>query len=180
MRKLFFYLQMLCLLTACQTHFPIVSDDITSPHQTSEPIACQENIERIELADIDYLLYANKMIDSMTQSNNVQQKTVNSRMRVYLSPVTHSSDDVDMMFLNTSIKNRILRSGLFIVVEDMESGDFQLSGAFKVIEQQSNSYSYSYSCNQKYQKYQKYEEFSLQLRDSRTDIILWSEKKRFN
>jgi len=165
LKKLIFSSLTLFFLNACQTHFPIVSEN-----KLSEAAACQENIERIELADIDYLLYANQMIDSMMHSNNVQKETVNSRMRIYLSPVSRNSDDVDMNILNTSIKNRILRSGLFIVTEDMKSADFQLSGAFKEIKQAADTY----SC------IGKYEEFSMQLRSSRTDTILWSEKKQFN
>lgn len=155
------------LLNACQTHLPIVSDVQMTD---SEKVACQQNIEHLELADIDYLLYANKMIDSMIKSKGVQTKTENSRMRLSFSPVAHSDDAMDMTFLNTSIKNRVIRSGLFILVDDMKTGDFHLSGAFKEIDQ-------SDSCNK---KFQKFEEFSLRLKDNRTDKILWSDKKRFN
>lgn len=170
MKKLIFSSLTLLFLNACQTHFPILSENDGSDHRVSEKAACQENIEAGELADIDYLLYANKMIDSMTRSKQVQKETANSRMRVYISPVSHSGGDVDMSFINTSIKNRILRSGLFIVVDDMAAGDFQLSGAFKEIQQAGDSL----SCNK------NYEEFSLQLKNRRTSAILWSDKKQFN
>jgi len=152
-------------LNACQTHLPIISDDNVSNSDISGKAACEQNIERIELADIDYLLFANKMIDSMMQSRNVQKKTVNNRMRLYLSPVHHS--DVDMNSLNTSIKNRVMRSGLFIIVNDLRQADFQLSGTFETINKQANL------CNE------NYEVFSLYLNDSRTDAILWSEHKQF-
>lgn len=163
MKKLIFSSLCLFFLNACQTHFPILSENNVPDYKA----ACQENIESMELADIDYLLYANKMIDSMTRSKKVQKETTNSRMRVYLSPVSHSRDDVDMSFINISIKNRILRSGLFIVVDDIKSGDFQLSGAFKEISQAAD-------CKE------NYEEFSLQLKNHRSKAILWSEKKQFN
>ena len=167
MKKLLFSSLILLFLSACQTHFPILSGN--EEQDVSEQVACHEDIERLELADIDYLLYASKMIDSMTQSRNIQKETANSRIRVFLSPVAHSNSDVDMTNLNTSIKNRILRSGLFIVVDNMESGDFHLSGTFEEIKQQGAS-----SCNE------KYEVFSLQLKGSRTNKILWSDKKIFN
>ena len=170
MKKLIFSSLTLLFLNACQTHFPILSEKDGAEHRVSEKAACQENIESIELADIDYLLYANKMIDSMTRSQAVQKETANSRMRLYLSPVRHSREDVDMTFINTSIKNRILRSGLFVVVDGVESADFQLSGVFKAIQQAGDSS----SCNK------NHEEFSLQLKNNRTGAILWSEKKQFN
>lgn len=170
MKKLIFSSLILLFLSACQTRFPILSGNEVSEQDASEKAACHEDIERLELADIDYLLYASKMIDSMTQSRNIQNETANSRIRVFLSPVAHSNSDVDMTNLNTSIKNRILRSGQFIVVNNMESGDFHLSGAFEEIKQQSDAS----SCNE------KYEVFSLQLKDSRTNKIFWSDKKIFN
>jgi PBP1b-binding outer membrane lipoprotein LpoB len=145
-----------------------VSENNASENKsTEEKIICPDNIERLELADIDYLLYANKMIDSMIQNKAVQTKTTNSRMRLSLSPIAHSRNDVDLNSLNTAIKNRILRSGLFVVVDGTGSANYQLSGIFKAIHQ-------SNTCNV------DYEEFSLQLKDIRTDKILWSDKKRFN
>ena len=170
LKKLVFSSLILLFLNACQTHFPILSENDVPDRRVSEKTACQENIESSELADIDYLLYANKMIDSMTRSEQVQKETANSRMRVYLSPVSHSRDDVDMSVINTSIKNRILRSGLFVVVDDMGAGEFQLSGAFKEIQQTDDS---SF-CNK------NYEEFSLQLKNRRSNAILWSDKKQIN
>ncbi|MCW8931486.1 MAG: penicillin-binding protein activator LpoB [Gammaproteobacteria bacterium] len=166
MKKLIFYSLTLLFLSACQTHLPIISE---SNH--SKEANCQENIEQMELADIDYLLYANKMIDSMIQSQPVQAETAKNRMRLSLSPVTHSRTDVDMTFLNTSIKNRILRSGLFILVNDVNSGDFQLSGVFKELHHSNDS------CPD---KKQKIEEFILQLNEFKKDTIVWSEKKQFN
>ncbi len=155
---------MVFLLNACQTHLPIVSD----PQMTdSEKVACQQNIEQIELADIDYLLYANKMIDSMIKSKEVLAHTANNRMRVFISPVTHSDAVMDLAFLNTSINNRMIRSGLFILVDDMGLGDFRLSGAFEEVDQPDSSCA------------KKYEEFSLQLKENRNDRVLWSDKKRF-
>ncbi len=160
MKTLTFSILILFYITACQTHLPIVGvDDVDTP--------CPENIESIELADIDYLLYANKMIDSMVENNNVKQETINSRMRLSISPITQSHSDINMSTLNTAIKNRVLRSGLFIIVSDRSVTNFNLSGEFKEVVQQSSSCS------------QSYDEFSLQLKNIKNGSTLWSELKQF-
>ncbi len=162
MKYFIFSILILLFLTACQTHFPITGN-IDELEKT-----CPENLDSIELADIDYLLYANKMVDSMVQSNNVKQETINNRMRISLSPITYDRSDIDMNTLNAAIKNRMLRSGLFIIVSDVDASDFHLSGGFKEVRLQLNS------CDQTYGV------FSLQLKNNRSGSILWSESKHFN
>jgi len=148
------------ILSACQTHLPIVSEPAT------ENKNCQGNVEQIELEDIDYLLFANTMIDQMIQSQEVQVNTSKNRMRIFIAPVTHSRDEVDLTFLNTSIRNKIKRSGLFIIINNASKAPFKLSGLFEEIKQ-------DHSCNE------IYEEFHLQLEDVGNSKILWSDKKLF-
>ena len=164
LKKLILFTLMVFFLSACQTHLPMIS----------ESISCDENLESIASADIDYLLYANKMVDSLIRNKNVQKETAVSRMELYLYPVTNNSNKtIDMASINRAIKNRLLRSSKFVLLNDAkpvpdESAEFQLSGSFEEIEQQSNNCSGMYN------------QFSLKLMNTRTNTILWSEKKRFH
>ncbi len=168
MKNLIFLLLTVFILSACQTHLPISlgTDSEGTPKNVPEKLNCQENIERIELEDIDYLLFANTMIDQMIQNRDVQIVTSKNRMRIYIAPVTHSNDEVDLTFLNTSIKNKIQRSGSFIIISTAGEAPFQLTGSFEEINQ-------AHLCNE------TYEEFHLQLEDVASNKILWSDKKRF-
>ena len=164
MKKLSFSLLILILLNGCQTHFPVVSEDIESTAVNSD-IACNAADSAVKA---NYLLYANKMIDAMAQSNTVVRNTVNGRMSLSLSPVVIAdnihSDALDSVQLNQTISNRILRSGLFIIKAD--SAAFNLSGQIARIKKLHSG------C------YQTEIQFTLQLK--RTDKILWSETKRLN
>lgn len=166
MKKLIFSTLTLLLLNGCQTLFPIMGENGDVERTISHEV-CPDNIEHIELADIDYLLYANKMIDSMVKSDFVQKETAKSRIRLFISPLIQTNNAIDIKTLNTSIKNRTRRSGLFIIVNDRSAADYYLSGAFAEIAQQTSV------C------VKVYDEFLLQLKNNRTDAVLWSDKKQF-
>ena len=164
LNKLILFLLMILFLNACQTHFPIVSQ-----MEDSDNISCPKNIDQIELADIDYLLYANRMIDAMIRDHKVQKELTTNRMKLSIQPISHQNNTakVDMATVNTAIKNRILRSGQFIIVKDEQSSDVQLSGVFE------NKKIHPNNC------VENYEQFSMQLKNSQSGRIIWSEKKQF-
>ncbi len=158
LKKLIFFSLPLFFLSACQTHFPVVS----------ESISCAEEMEGIELADIDFLLYANIMVDSLTLDKRIQRETAHSRMNLAISPVTNKTDkEIDMAVINQAIKNRIIRSGQFILVNAAESGRYQLSGSFEEVTRSTNT------CDKKYLQ------FLLKLMNTQTGTIVWSDKKQF-
>lgn len=160
LKKLTIYPVFLVFLSACQTHFPIVTEP--------EPQACNEPIASIELSDIDYLLFANQMIDTMIQDRNIQQRISNKRMTLKLLPIENRTNEmIDLSKINLTLKNRLLRSGHFII-NDSTSEPLQLSGAFENINTSSNACAESYG------------RFSLQLQNSQTGQILWSGNRKFN
>ena len=164
MKNLILLLLMLFFLTACQTHFPIVSQAIES-----EIIPCENNNELLDLAEIDYLLYANRMVDAMIEDHEVQKKLTDSRLKLLIQPVRyeHTSSEINMAAINAAIKNRIVRSGQFIIVNDESSSDVQLSAVFENKKIQANN------CME------SYEQFSMQLKNSRPDRMIWTNKKQF-
>ena len=158
LKKLIFFSLPLFFLSACQTHFPVVS----------ESISCAEEMEGIELADIDFILYANIMVDSLTLDKRIQRETAHSRMNLSISPVTNKTDkEIDMAVINQAINNRIIRSGQFILVNEVEPGQYQLSGSFEEITRSINT------CDKKHLQ------FSLKLMNTQTRTIVWSDKKQF-
>lgn len=162
LKKLSVY-SILCLfLSACQTYFP-VAEEISEKKPS-----CGDGVESIELTDIDYLLFANKMIDSMIQAKNIQQQTARKRMTLSIKPVQNNTDEaIEMKTINLAIKNRVLRSSRFIITESATE-QFQLSGSFEKIERSSTGCTDAYT------------QFSLQLMNMQTNRILWSEDKKFN
>jgi len=162
--KRLFFLLIIVFLHACQTHLPVVSE---MEETDSKP--CLKNIEQLELADIDYLLYANRMVDEMIQDKQVQQKLSINRLRLLVQPVHYASNNakVDMDTINTAIKNRLRRSGHFVIVSDEQLANAQLLSAFETKTVQTDH------C------VENYEQFSMQLKNSRTGQLIWSDKKLF-
>lgn len=165
----------LILLSACQTHFPIISEDIESTkiQDADKVIICEEKNTLVDSAIVkaevkaDYLLYANKMIDAMAQSDVVKKNTLNARIRLSLSPIALDNNfRLNMGKLNQAIKNRILRSGLFILVD--HAADFSLSGEIAAIKKRQEN------C------YRNNAQFTLTLKESRSDKIRWSQTRYLN
>jgi len=157
-KKCFLYPVLGLLLSACQTNFPVAT----------EQQLCNDTVEAIELTDIDYLLFANRMIDSMIHHKNIQQEIIGNRMTLSILPVeNNTSEAINMIAINKAIKNRVLRSGQFIINESA-SGPFQLSGTF------ANKQRSSSACAE------TYTQFSLQLMNTQNKRILWSEDTKFN
>ena len=168
MKKLIAALLSSLLLNACQTHLPIVSEHIAEDDVlTMKP--CESNIEKMELADIDYLLYANRMVDSMIQDKTVQQKLSRKRLKIAIEAISRrdNADRANMTNVNSTVKNRLLRSGQFIIVNNKQTSNVQLSGSFETIQNTNNH------C------IESYEQFSLQLKDSHSKQLIWSDKKQF-
>ncbi|MCU7820050.1 MAG: penicillin-binding protein activator LpoB, partial [gamma proteobacterium symbiont of Lucinoma myriamae] len=113
LNKLILLVLMLVFVNACQTHLPIAAQ-----MEGMENSDCPKNIEQIELADIDYLLYANRMVDDMIQDHNVQEALGSNRLKIAIQPISHENNiaQINMDAINLAIKNRILRSGQFIIV----------------------------------------------------------------
>ena len=155
-----FLLSML-LLNACQTHLPIVSESISDSH------SCNESIESVELTDIDYLLYANRMVDLLVHDKSIQAATADSRMTLFITPVKNNTNEaIEVTPINMAIKNRIIRSGKFIVLDKPEMSQTQLNSSFNDLQQSDNCAGSPKS-------------FSLTLINSLTRAIIWSENKRF-
>ena len=99
---------MILFLTACQTHFPIVSES----DQTEKKNYCKENKP---LTQINFLFYANTMIDSLTQAKAIQEKTNAGRIRLYINPINNESGksidmgSIDEEILNLSFKEKFIR-----------------------------------------------------------------------
>jgi len=165
LKKLIAALLSSLLLNACQTNLPIVSEHIAEDDvSTMKP--CESNIEQMELADIDYLLYANRMVDNMIQDKTVQQKLSSKRLKISIEGISQK-DNMDLTNVNSTVKNRLLRSGQFIIVNNKQTSDVQLSGSFETIQKTRNN------C------IENYEQFSLQLTDSYSKQLIWSDKKQF-
>ena len=145
--------------SACQTHLPIVSEDMS----------CEYDIEEIELTDIDYLLYANKMIDAMIKNTRVKKELKNKRMNLEVLPVVNvTSEKIDLKSVYLAIYNRLLRSGYFILHSNSSVADYQLSAVFDSVSQSFEP------CGQQYKR------LSLQIEKLQNSEILWSEEKKFN
>lgn len=157
LKPIVLYTMLGLLLIACQSQLPVASDQQ----------ACPDPIESVELTNIDYLLFANRMVDKMIQDSNVQREIANKRMNLTLIPVANNSNDaIDLASVNLTIKNRLLRSGQFIL-NGKNTGTYQLSGAFDKKTQASTG------C-------ESYSQFSLQLLNRETNRILWSDNTKFN
>lgn len=131
--------------------------------EDSEKSACPKNIEQIELADIDYLL------DDMIQEHNVQTALSSNRLKIAIQAISHENNiaQINMDAINQVIKNRILGSGQFIILNDKQSANVYLSGAFN------NKAVQSTHCME------NFEQFSMQLKNKQTVQLIWSDKKQF-
>ena len=165
LKKLFTILLSSFLLNACQTHLPIVSEHIGS----ADNKACVNNTQYTKSANIDYLLYANRMVDTMIKDDAIEQRVSSKRLKVLILEIKHidNSVQIDMVSINNAVKNRLLRSGLFIVVNNIEAADVQLSGIFEKTKRQLTD------C------IQSVDQLSLQLTDSHSKQLIWSDKKQF-
>lgn len=167
--KIFFTVLLSSLfLTACQTHLPIISEHITSPDDVNNQ-PCVSNTDEIKSANIDYLLYVNRMVDSMIEDNTVQQRVSSKRLKIMIQTInnTDNATQIDMLSVNSAVKNRLLRSGQFIVVNHSQAADVQLSGVFEKKQKQ------AVHC------IKNVEQFFLQLKDSHSKQLIWSDIKQF-
>lgn len=158
-KQLILSIFILLFINACQTHLSVIDENRD----------CGSEIENIELTDIDYLLYANKMVDSMIQNRRIQELLSAKRMNLMLLPVSNNtSEAIELLPINTAIYNRLLRSGHFIFHQTLESSQYQLTGEFNEIKKDTDS------CDKAYKR------FSMQLKSLPDAQVLWSEEKKFN
>ncbi|MCK5696858.1 MAG: hypothetical protein KAI02_01775 [Gammaproteobacteria bacterium] len=157
------------LLTACQTHLPLLSQDDNPENQV-----CINHTEQTGLADVDYLLYANRMVDDLIQNDQVQKRLTFNRLKIAITHIDYKEDramsdvmNVDLTSVNQAIKNRLIRSGQFIMVDNQDNSDVSLSGYF------TNSIKENNHC------IEYYEQFFMQLKDNHSQYIIWSEQKEF-
>ncbi len=157
LRKSILYLAIVLLISSCQTHLPLVAEqDDASADCVTEAAG-----------PIDYLLYANRMVDRMIADQQVQTALLNKRLRLFPVPLVDklNTAQADIIAVNQTLKNRAQRSGQFIIVSNKSASDVQLSAVFEKITRQINQCSESYR------------QFAMQLRDSRTGKVIWSAKK---
>ena len=159
LKKFVFSTGIFLLLTACQTHFPLVSES----DQTVNTNYCKENKP---LTQINYLFYANTMIDSLTQTEAIQEKTNAGRIRLYVNPINNESGkSIDMGSIDEEILNRINRSAMFVLVKNSNAADYSLSGMINTITKRTN------------QCLLEQEQFIIELRQPHTNTLFWSETK---
>jgi PBP1b-binding outer membrane lipoprotein LpoB len=159
-----FFIFLLFFLSACQTQKIQLDTQIKSIDD------CPKHIEKIDLADIDYLLYANRMIDSMILDEQVKAGYLLSRVTLYIHPIqTDNKIYMDISTLNQAIYNRIVRSGKFIIVNNIEQSNYQLLANIA-----------SLNANMKQNCSNFYETLSLELKNTDTHTILWSDRKVFS
>lgn len=183
LKKLIIFLLSTLFSTACQTHLPLVDEHNGNDKKIVITKPCPNNIvqiEQVELADIDYLLYANRMIDNMIGSEAVKEKLELHRLKISLAAIQDkNTTHIDMSTLNRTIKNRLLRSGQFIVVANRQASEVHLSGAFEKIEQLSTAPLTPQETSQQTECIVSYKQFSLQLNESQSKKLIWSDKKQF-
>ncbi|WP_198266548.1 hypothetical protein [sulfur-oxidizing endosymbiont of Gigantopelta aegis] len=162
---------LMLLLTACQTQFPILSEESNAERaivkaNDKQQSPCQDQSMRQNISTADYLLAVNKMIDAMLHSRAVNKASAERRIRVYLSPIpsVDTADSNKSELLNQAIKNRIQRSGKFVLQSALEQSEYQLSGGFNG------------SCSM-YQGRQQ-DQLSLKLINNLTQNIIWSKTQR--
>jgi hypothetical protein len=172
LKKLIFS-SLLLLLTACQTQFPILTEDSISEKNSarvkdSDTSHCQNQVNSQKISTADYLLQVNKMVDAMVQSNAVHKAGSNQRLRIYLSPISAVQNNavknynkMDSKLINQAIKNRVQRSGQFVLMATLADSEFQLSGNFGAV------------CST------EKDELSLQLHNNMTKQIIWSKTQSF-
>ncbi len=153
------------LLSACQTTLPIFEQEQQQSKSVIEDSGCNKQKNNARNVQYDYLVYANKMIDSMVKNHNVQTKLKQQRMTIYLQPVVNNtSDNIDISAINYAIKNRVIRSGQFILADRPDAAQYRISGTINAINTLSE-------CDSGQRK------FSLRLTDIKQPAILWSEYK---
>jgi PBP1b-binding outer membrane lipoprotein LpoB len=150
--KIIFIISILLLLTGCLSN-PIVPDQFCD---TSIPV---------ELSDIDYLLYANKMVDALTVSNRVTKLAERSRLNVYVEKlVNYTSKKINSTQIEIAIKNRLKYSAKINLQEDPGKAEFILIGSF----------------NKKYKDCnERVINFSLILKSIGSKNIIWSQDKSY-
>ena len=155
-------LAVLLILSACQTTLPVFEQ---SSEMDTQDSVCPDIQKIVKNVQYDYLVYANKMIDSMTRNRNVQERLKQKRLKIYLQPVVNkTTDNIDISAINYAIKNRVIRSGQFIITDNRASADYQLGGTITVNTNVGN-------CDTGLRK------FSLSLTGITQSTILWSEYK---
>ncbi len=152
----------LLTLTACQTTLPVFEE---SNGQITD---CSEIQQTITQGPVDYLFYANKMVDSMVNNSNVKSILKNHRIKIYLQTIENKSvDNIDIIAINKAVKNRILRSGQFIVMPDQQNADYRLAGSIYPLQHSADK------CDNGNRK------FTMSLTSRQQSSILWSEYKTF-
>ena len=162
LKKFAFSIVIFLFLTACQTHFPLVSE----VDQAEDNNFCKENKPLIQ---INYLFYANTMIDSLTQAKAIQEKTNAGRIRLYVNPINNESGkSIDMGSIDEEILNRINRSAMFVLVNNSNAADYSLSGVINNTIKRTN------------QCLLEQKQFTIELRQPHTNTLFWSETKLLN
>ncbi len=152
----------LLILTACQTTLPVFEES------NGRSTDCNEIQQTVTQSRIDYLLYANKMVDSMVNNSNVKSVLKKHRIKIYLQAIENkTTDKIDIMAINKAVKNRILRSGQFIVMPDQQNANYRLVGAIYPLQHSVDD------CDNGNRK------FSMSLTGYQQSVILWSEYKTF-
>lgn len=155
-------LAILFILSACQTTLPVFEQTAETDTKNS---VCEDRQKTVNNTQYDYLVYANKMIDSMTKNRNVQEQLKRQRLKIYQQPVVNkTTDNIDISAINYAIKNRVIRSGQFIITNNRNNADYQLGGTITVNTNSAN-------CDTGQRK------FSLSLTGISKSVILWSEYK---
>lgn len=150
--KIILIIFILLLQTGCLSN-PVVPDH-----------SCDKNIA-IELSDIDYLLFANHLVDELTASNAVTKLAAKSRLNVYVDKLeNNTSEAINIEHVELTIQNRLKRSAKINLKENPGKADYLLTGGF--IEN-------TVDCNEQINK------FTLILKSTSIKKIIWSQSKTY-
>lgn len=134
----------------------------------SNPVVPDHSCEKstaTELRDIDYLLFANSLVDELTLSKAVLQLSEKKRLNVYVDRLTNNTPEaINLQQIELAIKNRLKRSAKFNLQEDPAKSAYILSGAFN------EKYS---DCND------RINQFSMMFSSKSSKQLLWSQHKTY-
>jgi PBP1b-binding outer membrane lipoprotein LpoB len=147
-------------LNACQNQFVIVPENDS----------CPKHKEISATKEIDYMLAANKMIDSLIADAKVKQQTSDKRIRIFINSVVNNTDKlINTSEIHKTLRKRLQRSGKFILTDNQDTAMMIISGKVDEIDQ----------ITKKNPCIKKYQEFSLDIINTIDSKLFWSEKKQY-
>ena len=145
-------LSYLFLLTGCLSN-PVVPD-----------YSCNESIP-VELSEVDYLLFANKMIDDLTASNSINKLADQRRLNVFVAQLENTTPEaINLEQIKLAVENRLKRSAKFNLLDEPDQANYIVSGGFSETAGDCNIRTY---------------EFKLIMQSKSSNQIVWSQHTNY-